>query len=282
MSTTDKKGNKKAKAKDPTATPPPLAAGDLVMDLLSTHDAHQLTVAALCYAGEICGLRAQNVRVALNRLVAQGKLDSPERGLYRLDTGRSGMVVEVGSWLRREQQTVPWQGGWAAVLDSAVPRGKKTAWRRHERALTLRGLRTLGDTGLRLRPDNLAGGIKGLRRDLQRLGLADGARVFHAADFDAADEQAARRLWDTAALTRQQRDMDKRLATSHRKLAKQTREQAARDSLLLGRAAIRCILHDPLLPDELMDHSPRHRLIERMGAYQHDAKAIWMSLLDEV
>ncbi|MFP1678349.1 PaaX family transcriptional regulator C-terminal domain-containing protein [Alloalcanivorax sp. C16-2] len=264
------------------AADPPLAAGDLVLDLLSTHDAHQLTVAALCHAAEICGVRPQNVRVALNRLLAQGKLDSPERGLYRLDTGGSGLFAEVANWLRREQQAVPWRGGWAAVLDSAVPRGEKTAWRRHERALTLRGLRKLGDTGLRLRPDNLTGGIDGLRHDLRRLGLADGARVFRAADFDATDEQAARGLWDTAALGRQYRDMEKRLATSHRKLARQAPEQAARDSLLLGRAAIRCILHDPLLPDELMDQAPRHRLIERMGAYQRDAKAIWMGLLDAV
>ena len=281
MSRSDKSSYKKPG--DPRhADTPPLAAGDLVLDLLSTHDAHQLTVAALCQAAEICGVRPQNVRVALNRLQRQGKVDSPERGLYRLDTGGNGLFAEVANWLRREQRAVPWQGGWAAVLYNAVPRGEKTAWRRHERALALRGLRHLDDTGLRLRPDNLTGGIDGLRRDLRRLGLADGARVFRAADFSDDDEQAARRLWDTAALSRQYRDMEKRLAASHRKLARQAPEKAARDSLLLGRAAIRCILHDPLLPDELMDQAPRHRLIERMGAYQRDAKAIWMGLLDAV
>ncbi|GAA5120602.1 PaaX family transcriptional regulator C-terminal domain-containing protein [Alloalcanivorax gelatiniphagus] len=259
-----------------------MSATDMVMDLLSTHDRHELSVAALCHAGELCDLRAQNVRVALNRLQRQGRVVSPERGLYRLDTATSGLFGEVESWLRREQRVRDWTGGWAAVLDSAVPRRDKTAWRRHERALALRGFRLLGDTGLRLRPDNLSGGIAGLRKDLARLGLAQEARVFAVTELSSADEKQARRLWDCSALKQQYRHMARQLAASHKTLTRRPESEVAAESLLLGRAAIRLILLDPLLPDTLIDNRPRHQLIERMGAYQRDAKAIWMAILNRI
>tara|TARA_A100001391_G_scaffold197792_4_gene178539 strand:+ start:8571 stop:9350 length:780 start_codon:yes stop_codon:yes gene_type:complete len=259
-----------------------MSATDMVMDLLSTHDRHELSVAALCHAGELCDLRAQNVRVALNRLQRQGRVVSPERGLYRLDTATSGLFGEVESWLRREQRVRDWTGGWASVLDSAVPRRDKTAWRRHERALALRGFRLLGDTGLRLRPDNLSGGIAGLRKDLARLGLAQEARVFAVTELSNADEKQARRLWDCSALKQQYRHMARQLAASHKTLTRRPESEVAAESLLLGRAAIRLILLDPLLPDTLIDNRPRHQLIERMGAYQRDAKAIWMAILNRI
>ena len=277
MSTKDKKSNNA----DRSPLDGELSATELVLDLLATHDAHELSVAALCYAGQLCGLRAQNVRVALNRLQRQGKVANPERGIYRLDTAGSGLFAEVESWLEREQRALEWHGGWAAVLDNAVPRRDKTAWRHHERALALRGMRVLGDTGLRLRPDNLDGGVMSLRTDLERLGLAPGALVFAVTGLDAADDEQARRLWDGAALKQAYRRMERCLADSHKTLARRPAEQAARESLLLGRAAIRLILLDPLLPDELIDNRPRHRLIECMGIYQRDAKAIWMRILSK-
>ena len=274
---TDKKGNL-----EPASSDTMLSATDLVLDLLSTHDRHELSVAALCHAGELCGLRAQNVRVALNRLQRQQRVVSPERGLYRLDTATSGLFGEVESWLRREQRVQDWHGGWAAVLDTAVPRRDKTAWRRHERALALRGFRPLGDSGLRLRPDNLSGGVAGLRKDLARLGLAGEARVFVVTELSPADDKQARRLWDGAALKQQYRCLSRQLAASHKTLSRRPEADAAAESLRLGRAAIRLILLDPLLPDTLIDNRPRQELAERMGAYQRDAKAIWMRLLEQV
>ncbi|MFP1680892.1 PaaX family transcriptional regulator [Alloalcanivorax sp. C16-1] len=259
-----------------------LSATELVLDLLATHDHRQLSVAALCYAGQLFGMRAQNVRVALNRLQRKGRVTNPERGLYRLDTATRGLFGEVENWLRREQRVRDWNGGWVAVLDTAVPRRDKTAWRHHERALALRGFRLLGDTGLRLRPDNLSGGVDGLRKDLARLGLAEEARVFAVGELSSADEKRARRLWDCPALKQQYRQMTRQLAASHKTLSRRPETDAATESLQLGRAAIRLILLDPLLPDTLIDNRPRHRLIERMGAYQREAKVIWMRLLDQV
>ena len=256
-----------------------LGAADLVLDILSTHDARQVSVAALCRAGEVCGLRDQNVRVALNRLVRQGKVANPARGLYALNPGGSGLFGEVESWLSKEQRAVAWQGGWVGVVDGAVPRREKTLWRRHERALMLRGFRALGVSGLQLRPDNLHGGVPGLREDLRALGLADQATVIAVGELSREDEQRARGLWDLAALEAAYRDMLSRLERSQAGLHALPAEVAARESLLLGRAAIRSIIHDPLLPDALMGGDLRHRLIERMRDYQSEAKQLWMRVL---
>ncbi|MFT6599399.1 MAG: phenylacetic acid degradation operon negative regulatory protein [Alloalcanivorax sp.] len=256
-----------------------LAAGDLVLDVLSTHDASEVSVAALCLAGEVCGFRDQNVRVALNRLVRQGKVANPARGMYALKADGSGLFAEVESWLRKEQRAVGWQGGWIGVLDGAVPRREKTLWRRHERALALRGFRALGDSGLQLRPDNLHGGVAALRDDLRGLGLAPQASVIAVSGLSGADERRAQALWDLDGLERQYLDMLARLEHSQSRLHTQAPEAAARESLLLGRAAIRLIIRDPLLPDALMEGDARHRLIERMRDYQAHAKTLWMRLL---
>ncbi len=256
-----------------------LAAGDLVLDILSTHDARQVSVAALCRAGEVCGLREQNVRVALNRLVRQGKIANPARGVYALNAGGRGLFAEVENWLRKEQRAVAWQGGWVGVVDGAVPRREKTLWRRHERALALRGFRALGDSGMQVRPDNLHGGVAALRADLDDLGLAAQASVIGVTGLSERDDAVARGLWDLAALEALYRDMLDRLQRSQAGLDRQPLEAAACESLLLGRAAIRSIVHDPLLPDALMGGDLRHRLIERMRDYQAQAKALWMRVL---
>tara|TARA_R100001143_G_scaffold60870_1_gene60750 strand:- start:4940 stop:5785 length:846 start_codon:yes stop_codon:yes gene_type:complete len=256
-----------------------LAAGDLVLDVLSTHDAPQVSVAALCLAGAVCGFRDQNVRVALNRLVRQGKIVNPARGVYALKADGSGLFGEVESWLRKEQRAVGWQGGWIGVVDGAVPRREKTLWRRHERALALRGFRALGASGLQLRPDNLHGGVAALRDDLRGLGLAHQASVIAVNGLCDPDERRARGLWDLDGLERLYLDMLARLERSQSGLHRLAPEAAARESLLLGRAAIRLIIRDPLLPDALMGGDARHRLIERMRDYQAHAKTLWMRIL---
>ncbi|ASK33348.1 PaaX family transcriptional regulator C-terminal domain-containing protein [Alloalcanivorax mobilis] len=257
-----------------------LSASDLVLDLLAAHDQHRLPVAALCRAAMICGIREQNVRVALSRLSQQGKVASTDRGSYALNSGSNSLLRDVDNWLRREQQAVAWNGGWIGVVDGAVPRRHKVVWRRHERALLLRGFRPL-KAGLHLRPDNLKGGVAAVRHDLQGLGLAGQALVMAVYELSDADEQQARGLWNLKALERSYRSLIRRLQRSQARFPRQTDERIARESLLLGREAIRTILHDPLLPESLMGGGVRHQLIECMRDYQTVAKTVWLRLLEE-
>lgn len=257
-----------------------LSASDLVLDLLAAHDEHQLPVAALCRAAKICGIREQNVRVALSRLGQQGKVASTDRGSYSLNPSGSSLLRDVDNWLRREQQAVAWHGGWIGVVDGAVPRRHKVVWRRHERALSLRGFRPL-NAGVHLRPDNLDGGVAAVRRDLQGLGLAGQALVMAVGELSDADEQRARTLWNLKSLERSYRSLIRRLERSRAGFAARSEERIARESLLLGREAIRVILHDPLLPESLMGGDLRHQLIECMRDYQTVAKTVWLRLLEE-
>ncbi|WP_323844712.1 PaaX family transcriptional regulator C-terminal domain-containing protein [Microbulbifer magnicolonia] len=257
-----------------------LSAADLILNLLEGHDRHRLSVQSLTRGAELFRIREQAVRVALTRLIGQGKITSPSRGQYELNVVGSTLLGDIENWLRMEERAVPWNGQWLGVSDAAVPRRQKVAWRRHLKALALRGFELLQE-GFWVRPDNIKGSATGLRADLQSLGLAHGALVMSLTALDESNELRARSLWDSQALEHQYRAMLEALRDSRRQLEKAPLESAARESLLLGRAAIRLILHDPLLPDELMAGNRRRELIAAMREYQRWAKSVWMEFLGE-
>ena len=64
--------------------PTPPNAREMVLDLLTTHDAHELPLKALVRAGNLFGYTDQTVRVALSRLKADGVIASPARGVHAL------------------------------------------------------------------------------------------------------------------------------------------------------------------------------------------------------
>ena len=256
-----------------------LSAGDLILDLLEGHDQHRLPVQSLTRGAELFSIRDQAVRVALTRLISQGKVSSPSRGLYELNVIGSTLLGDIENWLQMEERAVPWNGQWLGISDAAVARRQKVAWRRHLKALALRGFELLQE-GFWVRPDNLKGGTTALREDLQSLGLSPGALVMSVTALDDANERKARSLWDSHELERRYQVMLTDLHKSRLQMEKAPLERAARESLLLGREAIRLILHDPLLPDELMKGSRRRELIAGMRDYQRWAKGLWMEFLE--
>lgn len=98
--------------------------------------------------------------------------------------------------------------------------------------------------------------------------------------LSAGDEQRARRLWDAAALQEGYRAMLEQLQRSEAKLDRMPLQEAAAETLLLGRSVIRRIIRDPLLPEELVPSAERRTLIERMRGYQERARGIWMRILE--
>jgi phenylacetic acid degradation operon negative regulatory protein len=255
------------------------SAADLVLDLLITHPEPHMTVQSLARAGEIMGLSTPSVRVALTRLLGQDRIVKTGRGCYALQLQGNAVHYEVQHWFEKESRLIPWSGGWLAVHDSAVPRADKTAWRHHLRALELNGFRAPA-AGLSVRPDNLDGGIDAMRAALLRLGLAPGSLVFCASRFD--DDAIARMkgLWDVPALSAACLDGLRLIKDSGARLARMKPEAAAREALLVGRAVIRSIVRDPLLPEAIQPTAPRRALIEATRAYQKRARAIWQQLLE--
>jgi len=78
-----------------------------------------------------------------------------------------------------------------------VRQAAKTNWHHHALTLDLRGFRTLGP-GLKVRPDNLRGGVGAERKRLRALGLSAHAAVAGLAQLDTPTERRARALWDGA------------------------------------------------------------------------------------
>ena len=258
--------------------PAALTACELILDLLQAHEPHCLAVAQLMRAARLFAIQENAVRVALTRLTQQGRLSNPARGRYALPKTSAGRLAEAQGWLARERAQTEWSGNWLGVSDAEVTPGDKTRWRRHQRALGLRGFRKLAE-GFYLRPDNLHGGVARMHADLLELGLAETSPVLGIAALDPPSRQKAGQLWDIPQLEQQYRAMLQSLRRSQSAMSGQSPAQAARESMLLNREAIGMILRDPLLPPRLMGGDLRSQLVEQVHRHSEAARQHWKRFL---
>jgi len=228
---------------------------------------HLLTI------GGLFGFNANAMRVAIARLVAEGRLESDERGSYRLGPAATTLHEHVEGWRRGEARMRPWRGEWLAV---ALPIGAARATRRTSlSALTRLGLRE-GLPGVWVRPDNLREPFESMTERYRALGLEDGAELFRARDFSAhTTERFASDLWSTRALQRGYAAALRNLERSVRQLAGMPRDTALVQSYLLGGEAIRVLATDPLLPEQIMAGQTRAALTEAMLRYDAIGHALW-------
>lgn len=256
-----------------------LRAPEMVLDLLIA-SGRPLSVRALLRAGQVMQVGDVAVRVALTRLCEQHKVRQLSRGLYTINLGTDPLMRDVDDWRNRDGQIVPWTGGWVGVYDAAVQRSDRKTWRHHSLALAVRGFAPL-QSGLSLRPDNLAGGVAVLREQLTDLGLSPEAQVFGVTEFDGRQLKRATALWDVPGLQREYRALAKVLAGNTAKLCQEAKLPALRDSLLLGRRTIRLLIRDPLLPSELMPPQVRLDLVNAAERYQAEARRLWNAWLEQ-
>lgn len=250
----------------------------LIVDLLSSLRGHSMPVRALVGAAAVFGISAESLRVALVRLGERGTVTRDARGHYRLAEQAEPVQRHVAGWNALEERLAPWRGGWVAVHTAALGRTDRTGVRRRERALEFLGLRCLSPH-LFVRPDNLRGGVDGVRDELRGLGLEAEALVFGIAQLDPASETRARALWDTAALRRTYRDAVAALRRSAERLGELAPERAMVESFLLGGEAIRTLAHDPLLPEPLVPHAERAALVAALRDYDRLGRARWREFL---
>jgi phenylacetic acid degradation operon negative regulatory protein len=252
----------------------------LILDLLSTAPKSAMPVGALVAAGHLFSISENNVRVTLARLRAAGMIDQDERGRYRLAAQAAPVGKQVTSWRSIEQRVLPWDGGWIGVHTAGVQRSERRAHRHGDRALRLMGFERF-DTGLHLRPDNLAGGVETVREQLYALGLDAKAMVFGIHDLDARAERRARRLWDAAALRDGYRASLGALKRSQRRLSALPAHAALVESFVLGGRVLRQIVLDPLLPEPLVPADERRALVEAMCAYDQAGRSCWSAFLTQ-
>lgn len=249
----------------------------LILNLLLAADGQAMPAREAIAACALFGLRENSVRVALVRLAAAGLVEAVGRGAYRLGPNAQGLAADVATWRQADQRLREWNGDWILVHVGALGRSDRSVLRQRDRALALLGLREL-ERGLHLRPDNLAGGVAAVRTRLYALGLDADAAVFTARDFDAAREQRARGLWDGDSLNRGYRDTRAKLEAWLSTSADLPLPAAARESFLLGNAAIRQLVFDPLLPAPLVDVAEQRAFIDMVKRFDAAGHAIWRQL----
>ncbi|ARU04441.1 PaaX family transcriptional regulator [Comamonas serinivorans] len=252
------------------------SARELLLKLLVSRKNQPLDAATAIRACALFDVADNAVRVALNRLLASGLVETAGRGAYRLGPQGRAMGREVAAWRDLEQQLVPWDGGWVAVLALASPDRK--VQRANQRALALLGLREL-TAGLCVRPDNLDGGVMRLRKRLRDLGLDRGAPVFQVRELDTPLDKAARGLWPLQALAAAYDQTQAHLQASLTRLPQLPLEAAAREAWLTGDAAIRQLVFDPLLPEPLVPAPARAAFLDTVKAYDDAGKRIWRRFL---
>lgn len=249
-------------------------AKNLILDLLLARDGEALTARECIAACALFGITANNVRVALVRLSAEGLIAASERGSYVLSDRAHELADEVATWRRAEQRVRAWHGSYLAVHCGGLGRSNRAALKARERALKMLGFREF-ESGLYLRPDNLGDGVAGVRERLAKLGLQGGASVFEASGFDAACEARIRKLWDGKALNASYRKLTRQLEDWMTRAGGLEPEAAARESFLLGGKAIREVVYDPLLPAPFVDTEARRAFVDAVHRYDQFGKAIW-------
>ncbi len=250
----------------------------LILDLLSTLPRGSMPVRALVEAGELFGLSANGVRVALARLLAAGLVERDERGQYRLGSAAGPVNAIVASWRGLSRRLRAWNGGWIGAHTAALPRGARGQAERNARSLRLLGFAALRP-GLEIRPDNLTEGVAGVRERLRALGLPEVATVFALCELDPATDARARGLWDARRLIADYRAARAALAKSLAALQALAPERAMTESFLLGGRVIRQLATDPLLPEPIVPARERERLIEAMRRYDDAGRACWRDFL---
>ncbi|PJI50099.1 MAG: PaaX family transcriptional regulator [Pseudomonas sp.] len=250
---------------------------DLILKFLLTAEEGVLTARDAVAACALFGIRENSVRVALVRLAAAGMIEAAERGAYQLGANATDLAEDVRDWRNTEARIGRWSGGWIVAHCAGLGRTDRAQLHRRERALELLGFREL-ERELFVRPDNLVGGVALVRARLHKLGLEAAAAVFLATEFDPEREAQARRLWDGKGLNRAYRKTAEKLGQWLARVETMELETAARESFLLGSAAIRQLVYDPLLPAPLVSPPERSAFIEVLLRYDDVGHAVWRGL----
>ena len=260
-------------------TLPRPGARTIVLDLLSTRARATLSAHDIIRAGGAFGIEATGMRTALARLKADGRLRVVSRGVYAPGIGAEPLQRRLRGWRTATARRSGWDGRWMIALVGGNERADRTRLRRTLRALQIGGFRE-AEPGLWVRPANLTSGVADMRDDLRATGGAETMLVARIGEVDATREALWRTLWDAAAIADAHRALTAELQRHATALDRAPVPQAAAATLILGREAIRDILRDPLLPDDLGGVAALDELVAAMIDYDAIGRAAWRAFWD--
>jgi phenylacetic acid degradation operon negative regulatory protein len=257
----------------------PLNARQLILDLIDTDEAGRVDARRLVRAGQAFDIEGAGIRTALTRLKQDGTIEQVGRGLYAAGARGRPLHRRVAGWRDVLERRRPWTGDWLLVVAGPHERADRTIWRRTLRALELEGFAE-AETNIWVRPDNLSGGVEDIRSRLMDLEAAPTLLIARASALDAARNRAFRTLWPVEALQASHLELAAMLDRAQVALAEARGAAAARTTLTLGRRAVRQIMRDPLLPDEICPQAPLAGLITAMSRFDVLGKRVWQDFFD--
>ncbi|HTE51331.1 MAG TPA: hypothetical protein VK698_10730 [Kofleriaceae bacterium] len=255
----------------------PVTPKGLLLDLLRVTP-RPVPVRELVAIGALFGLEGNAVRVALTRLVGRGLVASDERGSYRLAAVADPIRRWAEGWRDGDRRMRAWNGAWLCAWHPAG--GGRGDRDRSHRALARLGLRE-GRDRLWVRPDNLRARPAELEAELARHGGAPGILMFSGHELsDQVTAGWAARLWPVAAVASEHQRALRAIERSRVRLDRLASGAALVESFLVGGAAIRSLLRDPLLPDSIAPGDDRRALTGAMTEYEQRGRTVWSRALE--
>ncbi|WP_291205905.1 hypothetical protein [Hyphomonas sp.] len=254
--------------------PADVSARALVLSLISGAEAGPQSIARLIGAAALFGIEAPAVRVAVTRLIKEGLLESPDRGLYMPGPRARALTRRLQDWQNVRRKIAPWKGDWLIALTHHLGRSDRKQLRARERALTLTGFRET-PSAIWVRPANLSDGLADQRADLIALGADETLTLLRASGIAGEAPSSWPALWSPDALDANYAAAMRAMQQSLARLPGQPADVAARETLLIGQAVLRLINLDPLLPAELGNQADFLRMVDQMRAYNETGQACW-------
>ncbi len=255
-------------------TPQDLSAKSLILSLISSTDADRQMIGSLIHAGELFGIEPATMRVAATRLLKDGLLQSPERGVYVPGPKSQALTRRVQQWRDAGDKMVAWNGDWLVAMTHHLGRRDRRQLRTRERALALFGYQE-AEAGLWVRPANLARPINDHRQDLIGIGADETIPVLRISEMAAPEMRGWPDLWSAQELEQSYNAAIRSMTESLGRIDGLSAADAARETLLIGQAAIRAINFDPLLPPELGNQALFLEMVATMRAYNEAGIDCW-------
>lgn len=249
----------------------------IILDVLMAGNGLPLTSREAVSACLLFGIGEVSTRVALTRLLSEKLTETVGRGIYKLGPNALELADDVAKWRATDQAVRVWHGDYVTVYGHALGRTDRTALVRRERALRLLGFREL-EKGLYIRPNNIGTSLASLIHRLQHLGLEPDALVCVSSQFDASTEQRIQALWDGSTLNQTYQTLSQQLQDWIQQADRLPLDIAAKESLIMGSAAIRQVVFDPLLPAPMVDVLERERFFKVVRQFDKVGKEIWLTL----
>ncbi|TDG14118.1 PaaX [Seongchinamella unica] len=250
------------------------SAKRLILSMLAAPSIREAEIGTLVTWGALFDIDSATIRVTASRLVRQGILTSPARGLYRIGPQGQLLTETARAWVAAEQRVCGWRGDWLLVHTAHLGRSNKTALRARERAFRLSGFGQWRP-GLHCRPANLVEPAADTRQRLLKLGLESDAIIIVASALPGSKPSELSRLWPRKQLEAAYSQHIRAMQRSLKRLSAMSLPDAARETVQIGEAVIRQITTDPLLPRELTNTARRRQMTELMIEYDQAGRLIW-------